>query len=70
MKNVKSDNPIKKIVVSRLKASSGANRVTLVKDHGDGTFSGHCLKGDRAGYTSLGTFKITLPTTLENGEIL
>ena len=58
MKHVKSTDPIKKSVVAALKVASGANKITLVKDHEDGTFSGHCLKGNRSGYESLGTFTV------------
>lgn len=59
MKNVKSTDPRKKQVVNAIKAKSGANKVTLVKQLRDGSFQGHAMKGDRQGYQSLGMVTVT-----------
>jgi len=59
-KNVKSTDPRKALIMVALKKASGANKVTLVKEHADGRFEGHCLKGNRYGYESLGTFTVVL----------
>ena len=58
-KHVKSTDPRKKSIVEALKRVSGGNKVTLVKEHDDGRFEGHCLRGNRYGYESLGTFIVT-----------
>lgn len=59
MTNVKSTDPRKKSIVTALKESTGANKITLVKEIAKHIFQGHCLKGNRSGYVSLGTFIVT-----------
>lgn len=61
MKNIKSTDPRKKLIVSAIKAKTGASKVTLVKDLGDGTFQGHALKitARNLPQESLGTVTVT-----------
>lgn len=61
MKHIHSSDPVKKLVVSAIKAKSGGNKVTLVKETSEGVYQGHALKTNGRGreMTSLGTFTVT-----------
>lgn len=60
MKSVKSTDPRKRFVMTVLKLKSGGNKVTSIKESvTEHYFTGTCLKGNRSGYTNLGTFKVT-----------
>lgn len=60
MKNLKSTDPRKKIVLNLLKARAGnyCSKVTNVKDHEDGNFSGDCHRylSSSGKYEHLGQF--------------
>lgn len=58
--SVKSTDERKPIIMAELKKKSGGNRVTLVKQIGANEFTGHCQKGSRAGYQSLGDFTVRI----------
>lgn len=68
-KNVKSTDPRKPEIMAALKRKTGANKVTLVKENNDGSFSGSCLKGGRAGYQQLGTFTVTYDEVFPDTEV-
>jgi hypothetical protein len=60
IKPVKGTDQRKKKIVAALKAKSGGNQVTSVKDFGDGTFEGNCmLRAHRLGAQILGRFIVT-----------
>lgn len=60
MRPVKSTDNRKKQIMNAIKAKSGANKVTIVKELKDGSFQGHAMKGNRTdGYKSLGMVNVT-----------
>lgn len=69
MKNVKSTDPRKVDITAALKRKAKCNKVTLVKENKDGSFSGHCLVGNRSGYMSLGTFTVTQDEVFPDTEV-
>lgn len=63
-KHVHSEDPRKPKIVAALKAISGGNKVTLVRETGPNTFKGKCLKsvpGSKGKlWDHLGHFTVTL----------
>ncbi len=59
-KHVRSDDPRKPIITAELKKLSGGNKVTLVTEVEPNVFQGHCQKGGRAGYESLGFYQLRI----------
>ena len=68
-KSVKSTDPRKPEIMAALKRKSGANKVTLVVENKDGSFSGSCLKGNRSGYDNLGAFTVTYDEVFPDTEV-
>ena len=68
-RSVTSTNKLKKPIMAAIKSLSHGTRVTLVKDHGGGVFSGHAQSYTSSGaYESLGIYKIKF-TFNDDGSI-
>ena len=66
MKNIKSTDPRKVLIVSALKRMSGGTKITCVEELAPNTFRGRCLRREiinevkTGAWTFLGDFTVTL----------
>jgi hypothetical protein len=63
VKSVHSTDPRKPYIMDALKKESGGNKVTCIRELGDGYFKGNCMSGNRSGYEKLGIFTVKMDFT-------